>query len=363
MARRLGAHVDIGAVEANLIPVVTTTADSGAGSLRATLSQADLGATITFATNLSGQTITLNSGDLVTSKTVTINGSALAKGISISGDNNSRVLTVDTGGNATLIGLSLIGGNGVSSFAPSGQGGAVLNKGTLAITGCTISGNSAGFGGAIRNQSVIALTNCTLTGNSSPNEGGAYFGTPGSSAVLTHCTVSANDAGTRGGGIRLASATAAINNTIIAGNTLAGSATDSEANLVGSPSGGGNLINASPELAPLGNYGGPTQTMPPLPGSPAIDTASNIGLTTDQRGFTRPVDGDANTNAVPDIGAVEYQIVPLVAGTYNGLFYENDGVTHGRSGFFTAKATTLRKFSAKLNLAGTSISFSGQKPL
>ncbi len=47
-------------------------------------------------------------------------------------------------------------------------------------------------------------------------------------------------------------------------------------------------------LSPLGNYGGPTQTLIPLPGSPAICAGlqANIpgGVTTDQR-------GDTNTNA------------------------------------------------------------------
>ena len=65
----------------------------------------------------------------------------------------------------------------------------------------------------------------------------------------------------------------------------------------------GTASNANPLLALLGNYGGPTQTMPPLPGSPVIDAGSNAlipnGVTTDQRGFTRIVNGAV------DIGAFE----------------------------------------------------------
>ncbi len=54
-----------------------------------------------------------------------------------------------------------------------------------------------------------------------------------------------------------------------------------------------------PLLGPLGNYGGPTQTMPPLLGSPAIDAGiSGAGIpTTDERGLAW-----GNPNA-PDIGA------------------------------------------------------------
>ena len=59
----------------------------------------------------------------------------------------------------------------------------------------------------------------------------------------------------------------------------------------------------SPLLAALGDYGGPTQTLALLPGSPAIDAGSNAlipaGVTTDQRGLPRVV------NSVVDIGAFE----------------------------------------------------------
>ncbi len=66
-----------------------------------------------------------------------------------------------------------------------------------------------------------------------------------------------------------------------------------------------SLTSGDPLLAPLGDYGGPTQTMPPLPGSPAID-AGDPAFTgppdTDQRGegFPRVLNGRI------DIGAFEY---------------------------------------------------------
>ena len=66
----------------------------------------------------------------------------------------------------------------------------------------------------------------------------------------------------------------------------------------------GSKISAPPKLAPLGNYGGLTQTMPPLAGSPAIDAGSDAATGTfnsDQRGFRRL------SGAHVDIGAVEIQ--------------------------------------------------------
>jgi hypothetical protein len=68
-------------------------------------------------------------------------------------------------------------------------------------------------------------------------------------------------------------------------------------------------------LGPLQNNGGPTQTMAPLPGSPAIDAgASTLAvdaqgnpLTTDQRGLARV------SGAAVDIGAFEIQAPALTA--------------------------------------------------
>ena len=79
---------------------------------------------------------------------------------------------------------------------------------------------------------------------------------------LTNCTISNNNAALGGGGIYTEDATLNMNNTIVAGNTQT-----ILSDLSGSPTGSNNLIGGDPVLAPLGNYGGPTQTMPELPGS------------------------------------------------------------------------------------------------
>jgi hypothetical protein len=100
-----------------------------------------------------------------------------------------------------------------------------------------------------------------------------------------------------------------VGNNIIAGNTLpdlSGAITyDLGHNLIGDPTDGSgyvasDLLNVNPLLAPLGDYGGPTQTFAPLPGSPAIDAGDNTNASaTDQRGLARIVNGTI------DIGAFE----------------------------------------------------------
>jgi hypothetical protein len=70
------------------------------------------------------------------------------------------------------------------------------------------------------------------------------------------------------------------------------------------PTVGAKPIATPPLLAALGDHGGPMQTMPPLPGSPAIDAGDDSVTNrnaTDQRGKPRRVD------ARVDLGSVEAQ--------------------------------------------------------
>ncbi len=164
---------------------------------------------------------------------------------------------------------------------------------TGTITNCTISGNQAGDGGTAGDNGAA----------SSGRGGGIFKGTVG--PVLN------------------------IRNSIIAGNSsptgpdISGTVNSQDYNLLGSTSGATftgttthNIINPNPNLGALANNGGPTQTMLPLPGSPAVDAGNvsnlppdtfdlnNNGNTTeplpvDQRGFPRVI----NINF--DIGAVE----------------------------------------------------------
>src|SRR4028119_72286 len=79
--------------QGNLATIQVTNAnDSGAGSLRDAITKARAGDTITFASTLASKTITLTKGQLEipAGKNLTIDGAA-ASGLSISGNNSSRV--------------------------------------------------------------------------------------------------------------------------------------------------------------------------------------------------------------------------------------------------------------------------------
>lgn len=315
--------------------VVLNTADSGPSSLRQAIADVPLaGDVITFAPELNGQTIKLLS-ELVVSKTLTIDTNGLAGGLTLSGGGTNRIFRVAGGGDLTLRGFALTGGNGTGAAGATNEyGGAIHSVGTLTLDRCTLSGNSAyRYGGAIRSQGNLTLTGCTLTGNTG-SWGGAIQNE--GSLTLSHCTVAGNYARSGGGGIEAekASSNVTLTNTIVAGNNSPQGADFMWWQQQGTVAGSGCLIgnNATVEaqfpamvpligtlsapvdakLSPLGDYGGPTQTMPPLADSPAIDPADGAAtsaLTTDQRGYPRVTGGKV------DIGGVEAGAAITVANT------------------------------------------------
>src|SRR5262245_36243938 len=136
-------------------------------------SQADL---ISFNANVfsTHKTITLGGTDLMLSEAgykTTITGPAA--GVTISGNNSSRIFTIDSGVTAAISDLTL--SNGFSSDRWNGGGGGILNDGTLALTDCTVTHNTANlvssafitYGGGILNDGTLTLTNCTVSGNTS----------------------------------------------------------------------------------------------------------------------------------------------------------------------------------------------------
>jgi parallel beta-helix repeat protein len=210
----------------------------------------------------------------------------------------------------------------------TGYGGGLFSSGMLALAGCTISGNSANrsagglaayYGGA------ITLTGCTVSANSTSGDGGGAATVsgqaPGGGTIaFSNCTISGNSAGGAGGGCEDDLGTMSLANCTVSGNTAYGGyggidvfsgpstptgpaaaakgATLTLTNTIvagnvggdvgNSYTGSDNLIGGNPMLSALGNFGGPTETMALLPGSPAIDGGTSTGAPAfDQRGEPR----------------------------------------------------------------------------
>jgi cysteine-rich repeat protein len=161
------------------------------------------------------------------------------------------------------------------------------------------------------------MTNVTLAGNVG-GQGGAVA--HGSAAVFRNVTIVGN-ASSDGGGIFSVGPPMTLKNSIVAGNVLGGDCsgafTSEGYNIVGDAT--CNAVdptdhpNTDPQLGPLADNGGPGLTFLPRSGSPAIDGGDPAGctdadgqpLTKDQRGLTRPTDGNSDGTAVCDIGALE----------------------------------------------------------
>ena len=336
---------------------VTTAADSGAGSLRDAVAQANSTAgadVITFNNGLG--TITLTSGQIDITETLTITGPAA--GQTISGNNSSRIFAVTAVSQPlTLENLTLMDGatTATSPFparcaTDTGEGGAVCSLSPLTLTNSTISGNvtieEGAHGGALFVNADATLTNSTISGNSTAGinaHGGGLF--MNGRITISNSTIAGNstaDADADGGGLFAIgfNRTATLSNTILAANTGAGgnfvavlTTLNASYSLLGDDASeingtnSNNIFNDAPGLAALADNGctqpagasgsaACVQTQALQAGSPALDAADSAVCTADlvngldQRGSIRgfnatgtpddPAPGDC------DIGAYEW---------------------------------------------------------
>jgi hypothetical protein len=359
---------DIGAFEYVYSLVVNSSADnvnddniSGPTvTLREAVNYADAypgNPTITFAPELTASgpaTITLTDGNLDITGALTITGPG-ANELTIDGDKTAQIVvdsSSQTTQNVAITGLTITDAPGAIDDSENltlsgdvisnntGPGVTIESGGTLTSSADSFVGNvESQFGaGGISNFGTLYSSNDTFSGNSGPNGGGIYSEGTG---TLTDDTITQNHAVDSfpttgyGGGVLVLTGTLTIANTIIAGNSadvagpdVSGAFTSSGHNLIGDGTGSTGLTNGvngdqvgntltpiNPLLGTLGNYGGTTETMPLLPGSPAIGAGvttdypgTTTTITTDQTGYTRSL-------TAPSIGA-----------------YENEGFTISGSG-------------------------------
>jgi predicted outer membrane repeat protein len=223
---------------------------------------------------------------------------------------------------------SLITGNSTNGSS----GGGIYYDGTTTAT--------PGAGLLVENSTISANRAYANTG------GGVYVGDGDNPVRFVSATITdnASTGSTSGGGIYTFAEDVELTNTIVADNSAEGSVEDDlgsdgavagdgsfviNNSLIGddiSPAGsnilnsttapGSNIFEADPKLGPLADNGGPTFTHLPSLTSPVID-AGSTALTTDQRGFARPVDrpdiANKATSNGADMGAVEVALEPDTA--------------------------------------------------
>ncbi len=338
---------------------VTSGADGnapGSGTLRSVIASAVSGDTVVIdpgvQPHLSSQFggITISATTLSpTPISLTIEGQG-ARSTTITGDGVDSTFSLLNGCECdptlTITGVTMTGGGGT-------EGGALFVGGTTTatLTADTLSGNAvtngdgSGLGGAVFDAGVLTLDGVTAVGNSASTEGGALYGT--GTAEITNSTITGNTAGALGGGVSNHGHATLVGDTLAGNQTTAGdggniginSTSGTVTTLTDSivtggsasagpncfgviTSGGDNLENpdqcappatgdqvgVNPLMDPLGNYGGPTDTMALAPGSPAIGHGACAAVlnNVDQRGLPRPGVGETDC----DTGAYEFQKDP-----------------------------------------------------
>ena len=245
------------------------------------------------------------SGSLAIAKsTFRANSSRYGGAIRVAGNNS----------NATTISQSTFASN-----IALGDGGAVyLSDDSFTIAQSTFTGNSAQWGSAVvvgNTTSSGRIQQSTFTGNSASDRATVNL-TGGGPTSISQSTFSSNSSTWPGAAVYLWSgsghsaassifgqggapaqsqffarsgAAIAVSNSIVQGGCTA------RVNCTATS-------DADPVLQAIANNGGPTQTMLPGAGSPAIDMAGSCTAeATDQRGLARNVNGQC------DLGAVELQ--------------------------------------------------------
>jgi hypothetical protein len=252
-------------------------------------------------------------------------GTAYGGGIYASGSALLSNCTIDAntaqGGNSTWEGAPDTAYSNPPAYGGGGEGGGLCAAGTTLLNNCTVFNNEAAGG-----QGMFSAGSAESGGIS------AY----GGDVTLNHCTITGNGCSSSGPGMYVSLLGGGLNqfgpgsftlgNTIVAGNwfdpydgnyadagdvDLGGQGpkflisgdpwTSVGYNLIGQVSTNSNFgfgptdkvgttnQPIDPMLGPIQDNGGPTLTMLPKGNSPAIDAGTADGLSTDQRGFPRPV--------------------------------------------------------------------------
>ncbi len=214
------------------------------------------------------------------------------------------------GGELWLIDSSLISNYTTGAAPDDGIAGGLLNyRGYVSLTNCTVNGNKGRQGGGIvsvgmyPDYGLVSIVNCTIAENSSNGTMGAGIYSDGYSRVVLKnsildlyddCYTTIPDATIESHGHNIGHSSCNLN----------------------TPS---DLVGIDPRIKELSDNGGPTHTMALSYNSPAIDAGDDSACPDeDQRGVTRPQDGNGDFSATCDIGAFELKGLPIPDDTGGG---------------------------------------------
>lgn len=311
----------------------STTIIDGQGTRGTVMSVSSVNAQVTLSN------VTIRNGGLATYGGGIDNSGTLAINNSVVSGNLAGGLRGQRGhgggiynsGRLTVTDTTISGNRAVCGNYCSGQGGGIFNdsSGSVTINNSSVTGNlvsaTAAFaigGGGIYNSGRVTINNNTISGNSTTalGQGGGVYNSTSGGMTINNSTISGNKAGYKGKGDNVYNVGAVVMQNSIVANGVNGNCYGSVTSIGYNLSSDGTCNfndtgdrnNTDPKLGTLGYYGGPTQTMPLLSGSPAIDAGNPTGCTdgqghllkTDQRGLPRPDKEDASGC---DMGAYESQ--------------------------------------------------------
>jgi hypothetical protein len=335
---------------------VTNCNGSGPGSLPATVAGATAGETVTFSVPCPPGSPIVLSDTIDLTRNITISGPG-PNSMIVSGGFTSGVFAVATGVAADMSGLTVEDGD-------TYDGGGIHNSGDLTVTDSRVEGNQGGVGAGIANVGgSLTVTTSTLSADYATDVGGGLFNDTGSTATIADSTL-AYDSADAGGGLINEGTMAMVDSTVsddgantddgggilnygtltltastvsddttgeLGGGIFNGGWISMTATIVAGNPGGdcsGGIVDAGynvdddgscglsspqhsqsdvdPDLGPLENNRGPTDTQVPGLDSPVLDqiplgtTGNGISLCpgTDQRGVARPQGSECDEGAV-----------------------------------------------------------------
>ena len=369
----------------------------------------------------SGVTGTITLGSELPEVNVNNNGAVVnitgpgAGSLAVSGNNANRIIS--SNGTLSLTGMTFENGNSINSADGPGKGGAIVNAHLLSLEGMafvnnttgqggsggaiynvgtitsidqtTFSGNSVGTlgnGGAIDDEAGLqSITNSTFSGGTA-SEGSAIFEDFASNLTVDYSTFANNTsnyagafysdsaaamltfvndtfAGNTNGGASQGTGLFNDASTLATANTLFGEATEcytvsTGCTGTGDVAGPTNSNAGYAGVSNLGSFGGPTQTVLPLPGSSAICGGAKgsipAGFSTDQRGYSNVGPGAYGVANCVDSGAVQtdYTAVAFNATSYAGTVNEA-GSTPPILVDFTENGNTIALAPLSITTGGT----------